>query len=351
MGKIWHYDREVDVNGLGLSFEQLQDQLKREGFGPSFAAWIFKKAYRRPNFKGWEDSRFSPKLKKSLEKADWNRPRIISLQEADDRTVKFLFELKDKKSIESVLLPFYRKDTLCISSQVGCAMGCRFCHTGTQGLSRQLSPAEIVGQYLAAWDWAYDQRANGTKAPNIVFMGQGEPLHNFDNLKAALDLMTDNRGLHLSRRRITVSTAGYLPGLKRFNELKGVNLALSLHCAIEEKRRELIPMSKTWPLKTLLESIDQIPLGRKQAVLYEVMLAKDFNDGKEDADALAKLMKNRPHIVNLIPFNPYPSSPWNRPDQLRIEAFKQRLVEYGIRTTIRATKGDEVMAACGQLKT
>lgn len=336
---------------LGDSFEDLQKQLDEHGYRQSFADLIFKKAYRRPNFKGWQDPRFSPKLQHDLESSDWERPKVLKLQEAGDGTIKFLFGLKDGRAVESVLIPFYRKDTLCLSSQVGCAMGCRFCHTGTQGLSRHLKPAEIVGQYLAAWDWAFERRPNGIKAPDIVFMGQGEPLHNFENLKATLDLMTDSRGLNLSRRRITVSTAGHLPGLKRFTELGGVNLALSLHAAIEEKRRELVPLSRTWPLVSLLEAIDRIPLGRRQVVVYEVMLAAGFNDSQEDADALAQLMKNRPHMVNLIPFNPYPGSPWRRPSADAVEGFKQMLVAHGIRTTVRTTKGDEVMAACGQLKT
>tara|TARA_R110000868_G_scaffold132380_3_gene343208 strand:+ start:31526 stop:32545 length:1020 start_codon:yes stop_codon:yes gene_type:complete len=339
------------MNGLGLSFEQLEQRLKEQSLSPKFAELIFKKAYRRPKFQGWSDGRFSPKLIHFLENSQWDRPRILKLLEAEDQTIKFLFGLDDGRSVESVLIPFYRKDTLCLSSQVGCAMGCRFCHTGTQGLSRHLSPAEIIGQYLAAWDWAYDERKNGIKAPNIVFMGQGEPLHNFENLKAAISLMTDKRGLDLAPRMMTVSTAGYLPGLERFSELGGVNLALSLHAVDEDKRSELIPLSKKWPLKVLLEQIDRLPLGRRQVIVYEVMLADGFNDTASDAKLLADLLKNRPHMVNLIPFNPYPGSPWKRPNLPKIEGFKQMLVEFGIRTTIRTTKGDDVMAACGQLKT
>lgn len=336
---------------LGLPYQELELKLEESGYRRSFAELIFKKAYRRPKFNGWSDPRLPPKLLAQLEQSNWRRPTILRQQEAADSTVKFLFGLADGKSVESVLIPFYRKDTLCISSQVGCAMGCRFCHTGTQGFSRQLEVAEIIGQYLKAWEWAYDKRPNGIKAPDIVFMGQGEPLHNFNNLKTSLDLLTDSHGLDLSRRRITVSTAGYLPGLNRFHELEGVNLALSLHAAVEEKRRELIPLSRTWPLKSLLQSIDQIKLKRRQVIVYEVMLARDFNDQKSDADALADLMQNRPHMVNLIPFNPYPGSPWQRPSDERILEFKEWLVARGIRTTIRTTKGDEVMAACGQLKT
>jgi len=337
--------------GLGLTYNKLEEQLSKNGFSKSFAELIFKKAYRRPTFKGWEDGRMSPKLLSFLEELDWKRPTILQTHQSSDDTIKFLFGLKDHRSVETVLIPFYRKDTVCLSSQVGCAMGCRFCHTGTQGLSRSLTTSEIVGQYLAAWDWAYHKRMNGTKAPNIVFMGQGEPLHNFDQLKESIDLITDPRGLDLSHRMITVSTAGYLPGLKRFSELGGVNLAISLHSAIEEKRRELIPISKNWPIESLMKEIDQIKLGRKQVILYEIMLAEDFNDSKEDALALSKLLKNRPHMANLIPFNPYPGSPWKRPNDQKIEAFKSQLVEFGIRTTIRKTKGDNIMAACGQLKT
>jgi 23S rRNA (adenine2503-C2)-methyltransferase len=336
---------------LGLSFTQTQELLAKQGLNPQFAQLIFQKAYRRPNFKGWNDNRFPLKLRETLEHSNWHRPRPIKLQVAADHTAKFLFQLQDGRTVETVMIPFYRKDTLCLSSQVGCAMGCRFCHTGTQGLTRHLNVAEIVGQYLAAWDWAFDKRPNGIKAPNIVFMGQGEPLHNFTNLKAAIDLMTDPHGLDLSHRRITVSTAGHLPGLERFMQLGGVNLALSLHAAIEDKRRELIPLSRTWPLEKVLKAVDKIPLGRRQVVVYEVMLAANFNDGLEDALALIELMKNRPHMVNLIPFNPYPGSPWQRPTNKSVERFKEILVEHKIRTTIRKTKGDEVMAACGQLKT
>ncbi len=341
----------MNHQGLGLQFSQLEEKLIENGFSKSLASLVFKKAYRRPNFKGWEDGRVSPKLVSYLESLNWKRPKILNKYEAQDDTIKFLFGLEDGRSVESVLLPFYRKDTLCLSSQVGCAMGCRFCHTGTQGLSRSLNTSEIIGQYLAVWDWAYTKRRNGIKAPNIVFMGQGEPLHNFESLKSAIQLMTDKRGLDLSPRMITVSTAGYLPGLKRFSELGGVNLAISLHCAIEDKRKELIPITKNWPIKVLMDEIDKLRLGRKQVVLYEVMLAEGFNDSTEDVIELVKLLKDRPHMINLIPFNPYPGSPWIRPSSHRIAEFKTKLVEYGMRTTIRETKGDDVMAACGQLKT
>ena len=276
-------------------------------------------------------------------------PSIINKQVAEDGTTKFLVELNDKSSVEMVLLPFYKKYTLCISSQVGCAMGCKFCFTAQQGYKRNLTVSEIIAQILIAKDFIKKHTDNTKELTNIVFMGQGEPLHNFKNLKKAIEIMTLRNGLSISEKNITVSSVGFLPGLERFNELGGVNFALSLHSANDEKRAQIIPLNQKYPLKDILKEIEKIELRKKQTVEYEYILIKDFNDSKSDALELYKVLKDRTHMINIIPFNPFPGSKLKKPKHEDIIQFKKFLVEMGLRCMIRTTKGDDILAACGQL--
>jgi 23S rRNA (adenine2503-C2)-methyltransferase len=228
-------------------------------------------------------------------------------------------------------------------------MGCSFCYTAKQGLTRHLTAAEITGQYLRAWQWLKENRPDKAVKPNIVFMGQGEPLHNFDSLKLAIHNLLHVCGIDLSRRQITVSTSGYMPGIKRFHELGQVNFALSLHSPFNEERSQLIPLNKAYPIEDIFLEIKNIITAKKQFINLEYLVIDEFNNTQRHADALAKLIGELPVIINLIPFNPFPGSQWKRPSDAQVEIFKQHLVKYKFPVMVRTTKGDDILAACGQL--
>jgi 23S rRNA (adenine2503-C2)-methyltransferase len=229
-------------------------------------------------------------------------------------------------------------------------MNCTFCFTGEQGLKRNLTTSEIVGQFLQVWRWLISNRAGEERILNIVFMGQGEPLHNFDAVKKACEIFLSQYGTSIGKQKITISTAGYIPGLKRWSEeMPGVNLALSLHSPLTEKRNQLIPINKKYPLDDLFFYIEQIPLNKKQFITYEYILIKDFNDSTDDANKLGTMLAGKSAYINLIPFNPYPGSRYQRPELDTIENFKAVLDTFKIPTLIRGVKGDDVLAACGQL--
>ncbi len=278
-------------------------------------------------------------------------PSIVKERRSVDGTVKLLLEFTDGARIESVIMPFHRRDTICLSTQVGCAMGCRFCRTGRLGLKRHLTAQEIVAQYLACYQWIIDDRAiPHIPKPNIVFMGEGEPLHNFENLKAACSLFLAREGVYLGPRQVTLSTAGYLPGLVRFSELPPVNFALSLHSAISEKRRSLIPLEKKYPLEQIIPVIRNINLMKNQFINFEYLLIKDFNDGEEDADALLELTCTFRAIVNIIPCNEIEGLPYENPGEEGVRRFKEMCVSRDIATMVRISRGSDIEAACGQLK-
>jgi 23S rRNA (adenine2503-C2)-methyltransferase len=281
---------------------------------------------------------------------DFTLPSIAKTSMSEDGTYKFLIQFSDGKQVEAVLIPFFKRYTICLSSQVGCAMKCSFCYTGTQGLTRHLKAYEIVCQYLMVKNFLMQEISSESLIPNIVFMGQGEPLHNFDELKKALDVLLDPEGLALGPRQITVSTAGFVPGLKRFNELPKVNLALSLHSVFEDVRSGLIPINHQYPLSEVVAVIDSIHLSKRQFVTYEYLLIEGLNDRNEDVEGLDHLLSSRKAIVNLIPFNPFPGAPYSRPTPQSVDEFKVKLVEKNLRVMIRTTKGSDILAACGQLK-
>jgi 23S rRNA (adenine2503-C2)-methyltransferase len=325
----------------------LENFLKGQGENPSHAISIFEKIYK-----------FKKKTTKEISKNAWKQvtqnfsidlPNIVKTQTDNDGTIKFLLEFEDLKKVETVLLPFNKRYTVCLSTQVGCAMNCNFCYTGTQGLSRNLKSSEIVAQYLVAFMYLKENIPTNTSTPNIVFMGQGEPLHNLDEVNQALLIMFNHHGLHLGPRQVTLSTAGYLPGLKRFHTLPPINLALSLHSPFNDIRAELIPIAKQFPLDQIFDVLDQQTLLKKQFITYEYLLIAGLNDRIEDADELAKLLAPRKAIINIIPFNPFPGSKYQRPTDQKVDTFKEYLVERKLRTMIRQTKGDEILAACGQL--
>lgn len=277
-------------------------------------------------------------------------PHIASIQKSEDKTVKFLMEFSDGEKVETVLIPFHKRYTICLSSQVGCAMKCSFCYTGTQGLKRNLTAAEIVGQYLVAFAWLKKNVSEKSLKPNIVFMGQGEPLHNFDEVKIATNIFLEKHGLELGAKHITLSTAGFLPGLSRFHEFPRINLALSLHSTFTETRNELIPLNRIYPLENLFQVLDLLPRLKRQYLTMEYLLIKDVNDTEKDADGLIKLLKNRPTIINLIPFNEFPGTQYKRPTADTIAHFRHYLVRASLPVMLRTTKGHEILAACGQLK-
>lgn len=284
------------------------------------------------------------------ENMSFDLPSIDTIQESTDKTVKFLFKLSDGQKVETVLIPFNNKYTICLSSQVGCAMKCSFCHTGIQGLQRHLKTEEIMGQFLMSQKWLTENRPEDDKILNIVFMGQGEPLHNFDAVKKACEIFLSQHGLSLADQKITISTAGYLPGLERWKEeMPQVNIALSLHSPVKEKRDKLIPINKRYPLEEVLKFVQAIPEGKNRFVTYEYLLIQDFNDSDEDAHLTGQLLAGQKAYVSLIPFNPFPGSEYKRPELSKVEHFKTILDSYKIPTLIRATKGDEILAACGQL--
>ena len=323
---------------------------------PSTSSLLYNQIYKKGHF----DERFdvtcgqqvSHRLQEWIRATfDFTLPTATQIHESEDGTVKFLYRMQDGSTVETVLLPFQGKYSLCVSSQVGCAMNCSFCFTGTQGLKRHLGTHEIVGQFLMSRDWLRKNRNDGGQLLNVVFMGQGEPLHNFDAVKESCEILISQHGASLADHKITVSTSGYIPGLKRWQaEMPNVNLALSLHSAFEDKRNTLIPINLKYPLEEVMTYLDAVPLDKKRFITYEYLLLNDFNDAQEDAEALGELLKERTALLNIIPFNPYPDAHYTRPSREKVDQFYQWLLPYHIPMMVRKTKGDDILAACGQLK-
>lgn len=334
-----------------LTYSDLERVINQNNFHHSVAALLFNWHYKKKEYTQCLDNIAKSALDFFQNNFDFSLPEIDTVYQSEkDRTVKLLFKLKDQHKIETVLIPFNNKYSICLSSQVGCAMNCSFCFTGEQGLKRNLTTSEIVGQFLMAWRWLADNRPGEERILNIVFMGQGEPLHNFDAVKKACEIFLNQYGTSIGVQKITISTAGYIPGLKRWSEeIPGVNLALSLHSPFTEKRNELIPLNKKYPLVEVLSYIEQIPLNKKQFITYEYILIKDFNDSPDDAKELGKLLAGKRAYINLIPFNTYPGSQYLPPHLDIVEQFKAVLDTFKIPTLIRGTKGEDVLAACGQL--
>ena len=334
-----------------LSYSDLETVINQNNLNNSAAALLFNWHYKRKEIAQCVEDISKSALEFFQNHLDFSLPEIDTVYESqNDRTVKFLLKLKDDLKIESVLIPFNNKYTICLSSQVGCAVNCSFCFTGKQGFKRNLTTSEIVGQFIQAWRWLAANRPGEERILNIVFMGQGEPLQNYDAVKKACEIFLEQRGTSIGVQKITISTAGFLPGLKKWSlEVPSVNLALSLHSPFAEKRNELIPINKKYPLDEVLAYIDQIPLHKKQFITYEYILIKDFNDTPEDAKKLGALLAGKRAYINLIPFNAFPGSEYNPPALEKIEQFKEVLDTFKIPTLIRGTKGDDVLAACGQL--
>jgi 23S rRNA (adenine2503-C2)-methyltransferase len=330
-----------------LTQQDLKSFLSKNGLSPDISKTIFRNLYK----KNKHEMPISKKIFELLSKNfDFYLPTISTVSTSSDGTVKFLMMLADGKSVETVLIPFNKRFTVCLSSQVGCAMKCSFCYTGTMGLSRHLKSSEIIGQYLVAANYLDVHLGLKTMSPNIVFMGQGEPLHNCDEVLKAIQVFMEPFGLGMGARQMTLSTSGYLPGIKKLNDFPKINIALSLHSPFNSIRKELIPINQHFPLEDVFRELDGLDLMKKQFIIYEYLLIDGLNDRVEDADELQKLLLERKSLINIIAFNPFPGSKYKRPTDEKVEAFKEMLVERKLRTMIRTTKGSDVLAACGQLK-
>jgi 23S rRNA (adenine2503-C2)-methyltransferase len=271
-----------------------------------------------------------------------------AVEEGGDGTKKYLFNLGDGQAVESVLIPIEGRNTLCISSQVGCAMACEFCLTGTFKLTRNLTTAEIVNQIMAV---RRDVRESGEEIRNIVMMGMGEPLHNLDNVIPAIQIMIDGNGLQLSNRRVTVSTCGLVPEMERLGrEVPNVNLAVSLNATTDELRNRIMPINRKYPLKELLQACREFPLPGRRKVTFEYVMMGGINDSLEDAKRLLRLISDIPNKVNLIPFNEHEGCDFKAPTQAAIDAFHSYLIDRHVTVITRDSRGSDISAACGQLK-
>jgi len=285
-------------------------------------------------------------------------PEVVSRNISADGTRKYLVRIAGGHEVEVVYIPETDRGTLCISSQVGCMLTCSFCHTGTQKLVRNLTAGEIVGQIMVARDdlgeWPELGRApkNETRLlSNVVLMGMGEPLYNFENVRDAMIIAMDNEGISLSRRRITLSTSGVVPEIARTAREIGCMLAISFHATTDEVRNTLVPINKRWPLAELLDALRAYPkASNSERITFEYVMLKGVNDTDEDARRLVRLIKGIPAKINLIPFNEWPGAPYTRSDWARIERFADIIYKAGYASPIRTPRGEDIMAACGQLK-
>jgi 23S rRNA (adenine2503-C2)-methyltransferase len=284
-----------------------------------------------------------------MESAQFHLPSVMECRRAADGVVKWQLAAGHGQAIETVFIPEASRGTLCVSSQVGCAMNCSFCATGHQGFNRNLDAAEIVGQVLlASRELAKEGREQ--TVTNVVFMGMGEPLANMRPLVEAVDVLTDDLGFGLSRRRVTVSTSGLVPQIRRLAEAARVALAVSLHAADDALRDELVPINRRYPIADLLPACwDYVQQTNTKDVTFEYVMLQGVNDDLQQARQLARLLRHRPAKVNLIPFNPFPGSDYRRSSPAQVDAFREILMNAGIVTVTRKTRGDDIAAACGQL--
>jgi 23S rRNA (adenine2503-C2)-methyltransferase len=290
------------------------------------------------------------------------RPQTVTAQLSTDATQKFLFRFRDGQEAETVYIPSLEEDrgAVCISSQVGCTLSCRFCHTGTQTLTRNLGAAEIVGQFMAARD-AYAEWPGpdtpkggelGRRLSNIVFMGMGEPLYNYVNVAKAIMILMDNEGIALSRRRITLSTSGVVPMMDRAGAELGVNLAVSLHAVRDALRDEIVPLNRKYPIAELMAACRRYPgASNARRITFEYVMLKGVNDTPADAHELVRLIAGMPAKVNLIPFNPWPGSAYETSMPAVIDRFAQIVMDAGFASPVRSPRGRDILAACGQLRT
>jgi len=280
------------------------------------------------------------------------RPKLDKEQCSTDGTRKWLIKLDDGNLVETVYIPENNRGTLCVSSQVGCTLNCKFCHTGTQKLVKNLSTEEIVSQLMIARDQLKDWPANeNRKISNIVFMGMGEPLYNYDSVKQAVEIFSDQEGIKLSTKRITLSTSGIVPQILEWGKEVDTVLAISLHATNDKLRDEIVPINKKYPLEELIQACRDYPRSRNsRRITFEYVMLKGVNDSLDDAKALVDLIEGIPAKINLIPFNPWPNSPYECSSNNQIKKFGDFINDAGYSSPVRKTRGQDIMAACGQLK-
>ncbi len=332
---------KVDLKNFDL--EELEAFIARHGKERYRAKQIFKWLYQKGAVSFEEMSNISKDLRRELADSAWISdlgPEVVEV--SADGTRKYLFRLADGNTIESVLIPEEDRNTLCISSQVGCAMACEFCLTGTFKLVRNLSSAEIVNQICAV--------RKETEVKNLVFMGMGEPLANLDNVIRALRIITCDDGLQFSTRRVTVSTAGLVPEMDLLGQAVTVNLAVSLNATTDEQRDSLMPVNRRYRLKELLAACKRFPLPGRRMITIEYVLINGVNDSLDDAKRLVKLISGIPCKVNLIPFNEHEGCAFKKPAQQAIDIFHKHLLDKNFTVITRSSRGTDISAACGQLK-
>ncbi|WP_027573053.1 23S rRNA (adenine(2503)-C(2))-methyltransferase RlmN [Bradyrhizobium sp. WSM1743] len=350
---------------IGLSRAELADRLGEIGVAPAQRKMRVQQLWHWIYFRGAQSFDEMTSISKGI-RADLaqhftvDRPEVVAEQISNDGTRKWLLRLpsgdvvQKAHEVECVYIPETDRGTLCVSSQVGCTLNCAFCHTGTQRLVRNLTAGEIVGQVMVARDrlndWA--DREDGTRrVTNIVMMGMGEPLYNFDAVRDALLIVGDNEGIGISRRRITLSTSGVVPNIVRAGEEIGVMLAISLHAVRDELRNELVPLNRKYPIKELLQACRDYPgASNARRITFEYVMLKGVNDSLDDAKLLVKLLKGIPAKINLIPFNPWPGTAYECSDWDQIEKFSEYIFNAGYSSPVRTPRGRDILAACGQLK-
>lgn len=340
------------VNLLNYNYHQMRELLTQWGEKPFRAQQLIQWIHQTGLSDFSQMTNIGKALIEKLSRISYiGLPEIVTCQKSNDGTHKWLLKLDCGNCIETVFIPEANRGTLCVSSQVGCALNCSFCSTAKQGFNRNLSTAEIIGQvWLAARELSLTHGTHDQRITNVVMMGMGEPLLNFDNVVAAMDIMMDDFAYGLSKRRVTLSTSGVLPELERLKEVSPVALAVSLHAPNDELRNELVPINKKYPLAQLMALCKSYFKDEpRRKVTFEYVMLKGINDQPEHAVQLIKLLKDVPSKVNLIPFNPFPLTQYQRSSQEAIDAFRDRLIKNGINTITRKTRGDDIDAACGQL--
>jgi len=351
------------VNLIGLTREQLAEALSEAGTAPKQVKmrvgqlwqWLYQKGVRDFD----QMTNLSKDYRQMLsEQFVIELPEVVSRHLSEDGTRKYLVRIAGGHEVEVVYIPEDGRGTLCVSSQVGCTLTCSFCHTGTQKLVRNLTAGEIVGQVMLARDdlgeWPKPDRSTQGDArllSNIVLMGMGEPLYNFENVRDAMNITMDPEGICLSRRRITLSTSGVVPEIARTAQEIGCLLAVSFHATTDDVRDKLVPINKRWNIEELLAALKAYPkASNSERITFEYVMLKGVNDSDEDARRLVKLIKGIPAKINLIPFNEWPGAPYQRSDWKRIKAFAEIVYKAGYASPIRTPRGEDIMAACGQLK-
>ncbi|MEZ5726100.1 MAG: 23S rRNA (adenine(2503)-C(2))-methyltransferase RlmN [Paracoccaceae bacterium] len=350
------------INIVGLTREQLRDALIEAGTPERQAKMRVGQIWQWIYHWGLRDFAQMTNLAKDYrallaEKFEIGLPEVVTRQISEDGTRKYLLRIAGGHEVEAVYIPEENRGTLCVSSQVGCTLTCSFCHTGTQKLVRNLTPGEIVGQVMLVRDDLGEWPEPGTPkdetrlVSNVVLMGMGEPLYNFDAVRDAMKVVMDNEGLSLSRRRITLSTSGVVPEIAKTAEEIGCQLAISFHATTDEVRDRLVPINKKWNIATLLDALRDYPrLSNSERITFEYVMLDGVNDSDEDARRLVKLIRGIPAKINLIPFNEWPGAPYRRSSWERIEKFADIVYKAGYASPIRTPRGEDIMAACGQLK-